>query len=223
MPVGVAQQEECERFPAFRRGTANRQANGVKRDLTRLLKDCLSAFLVNSGVGQGRTRINRAVYLASQGAQVWMLVRRHDLADTMSRYLVDRVRGLSNIEVVTEATVSGVEGKAGMLKAISWRVQPVIARFREGRKFLALASFRSASPSGDQTSIMNCALKSRCAVRAPMQIMYKMSVDLSDVDRRTHRMGAAIARTIVATPCVAARLTNPFRSSARASIRDFAS
>jgi len=39
----------------------------------------------------------------------------------MSRYLVDRVAGLSNVEVVTQANVSGLEGRDGMLEAIRWR------------------------------------------------------------------------------------------------------
>ena len=56
------------------------------------------------------------VYLASQGAKVWMLVRRSDLAEAMSRYLVDRIRGLANVEVVTGATISGLEGRDGVLK-----------------------------------------------------------------------------------------------------------
>ena len=55
-------------------------------------------------VGAGNSAGQAAVYLASQSAKVWMLVRRSDLAATMSRYLVDRIRGLANIEVVTEAT-----------------------------------------------------------------------------------------------------------------------
>src|SRR5262249_30104512 len=73
-------------------------------------------------VGAGNSAGQAAVYLASQGAKVWMLVRRHDLAATMSRYLVDRIRGLSNIEVVTGATVSGLEGQDGLLEAVSWRL-----------------------------------------------------------------------------------------------------
>ena len=51
-----------------------------------------------------------------------MLVRRPDLAATMSRYLVDRIRGLANLEVVTDATISGLEGHDGVLQAVRWRV-----------------------------------------------------------------------------------------------------
>jgi thioredoxin reductase (NADPH) len=52
-------------------------------------------------VGAGNSAGQAVVYLASQGVKVWMLVRRSDLSATMSRYLVDRIRGLANVEVVT--------------------------------------------------------------------------------------------------------------------------
>ena len=39
----------------------------------------------------------------------------------MSRYLVDRIAGLSNVEVVTQAQVSGLEGEDGVLEAVRWR------------------------------------------------------------------------------------------------------
>jgi thioredoxin reductase (NADPH) len=62
-------------------------------------------------VGAGNSAGQAVVYLAGQGVKVSMLVRRQDLAETMSRYLVDRIRSLPNIEVVTGATVSGLEGR----------------------------------------------------------------------------------------------------------------
>jgi thioredoxin reductase (NADPH) len=73
-------------------------------------------------VGAGNSAGQAAVYLASQGVKVWMLVRREDLAATMSRYLVDRIQSLPNIEVVTGATVSGLEGHDGVLDAVRWRI-----------------------------------------------------------------------------------------------------
>jgi thioredoxin reductase (NADPH) len=59
--------------------------------------------------------------LASQAAKVWLLVRGADLAASMSRYLVDRIAGLANVEVLTQASVTGLEGHDGMLEAIRWR------------------------------------------------------------------------------------------------------
>jgi thioredoxin reductase (NADPH) len=41
----------------------------------------------------------------------------------MSSYLVDRIGGLANVEVVFNAEVSGLEGKAGILEAIRWRLR----------------------------------------------------------------------------------------------------
>jgi thioredoxin reductase (NADPH) len=74
-------------------------------------------------VGAGNSAGQAAVYLASQGAKVWMLVRGDDLAATMSRYLVDRIRSLTNVELVTGATVSGLEGRDGILEAVRWRLR----------------------------------------------------------------------------------------------------
>ena len=72
-------------------------------------------------VGAGNSAGQAAVYLASQGAKVYMLVRRPNLSETMSRYLVDRIRSLANIEVVTGATISVLEGRDGVLNAVRWQ------------------------------------------------------------------------------------------------------
>jgi len=73
-------------------------------------------------VGAGNSAGQAAVYLASQGAKVWMLVRRSDLGATMSRYLVERIRGLANVQVVTGATVNALSGRDGMLEAVCWQI-----------------------------------------------------------------------------------------------------
>ena len=75
-------------------------------------------------VGGGNSAGQAAVYLASQVAKVWLLVRGPDLSASMSRYLVDRIASLSNVEVVTRAQVSGLEGRDGTLEAIRWRLSP---------------------------------------------------------------------------------------------------
>ena len=73
-------------------------------------------------VGAGNSAGQAVVYLASQVAKVWLLVRGRDLASSMSRYLVDRIEGLHNVEVVTGAQVTGLEGRDNLLQAIRWRV-----------------------------------------------------------------------------------------------------
>src|SRR5215204_844425 len=72
-------------------------------------------------VGAGNSAGQATVYLASQVAKVWLLVRGPDLAASMSRYLVDRIAGLANVEVLTQTNVTGLEGRDGVLEAIRWR------------------------------------------------------------------------------------------------------
>jgi thioredoxin reductase (NADPH) len=73
-------------------------------------------------IGAGNSAGQAAVYLAGQVAKVWLLVRGADLNASMSRYLVDRINGLPNVEVVTGARVTHLEGQGGMLEAIRWRL-----------------------------------------------------------------------------------------------------
>jgi thioredoxin reductase (NADPH) len=72
-------------------------------------------------VGAGNSAGQAAVYLASHVAKVWLLVRGPDLAASMSRYLVDRIAGLPNVEVLTRTNVAGLEGRDGVLEALRWR------------------------------------------------------------------------------------------------------
>jgi thioredoxin reductase (NADPH) len=72
-------------------------------------------------VGGGNSAGQAVVYLAGKAAKVWLLVRGPGLEAGMSRYLVDRIAALSNVEVVTQAEVIGLEGHDGMLEAVRWR------------------------------------------------------------------------------------------------------
>jgi thioredoxin reductase (NADPH) len=72
-------------------------------------------------VGAGNSAGQAVVYLASQVRKVWLLVRGPSLAAKMSRYLVDRIAGLANVEVLTQTRVTGLEGNGGMLEAVRWR------------------------------------------------------------------------------------------------------
>ena len=98
-------------------------------------------------VGAGNSAGQAVVYLASQGVKVWMLVRRSDLSATMSRYLVDRIRGLANVEVVTGATISELEGRDGVLEAVRWRIGATGEEVRRPVNHLFL--FIGAEPNTD--------------------------------------------------------------------------
>jgi thioredoxin reductase (NADPH) len=98
-------------------------------------------------VGAGNSAGQAAVFLASQGAKVSMLVRGPGLAATMSRYLVERIKGLANIELVTGAQVSGLEGSNGMLEAVRWRLTATGQDVRKPMRHLFL--FIGAEPNTD--------------------------------------------------------------------------
>jgi thioredoxin reductase (NADPH) len=72
-------------------------------------------------VGAGNSAGQATVYLASQASKVWLLARGGDIGASMSQYLVDRIRGLANVEVQTRAEITSLEGSDGVLDAISWR------------------------------------------------------------------------------------------------------
>ena len=73
-------------------------------------------------VGAGNSAGQATVYLATRAAKVWLIVRGRSLEASMSRYLVDRIRGLENVTLVTEAEISGLEGSHGTLEAVRWRL-----------------------------------------------------------------------------------------------------
>jgi thioredoxin reductase (NADPH) len=72
-------------------------------------------------VGAGNSAGQAVVYLASKVSKVWLLARGGDIATSMSRYLVDRIAGLPNVEVLTRTEVTELEGSDGRLTAISCR------------------------------------------------------------------------------------------------------
>jgi thioredoxin reductase (NADPH) len=107
-------------------------------------------------VGAGNSAGQAVVYLASQVSKVWLLVRGRDLASSMSRYLVDRITGLSNVEVLTQTTVTGVEGRDAMLEAIRWRAGRSGEEVRRPIQHLFL--FIGADPNTDWLSGSGVAL-----------------------------------------------------------------
>ena len=75
-------------------------------------------------VGAGNSAGQAVVYLASRVAKVWMIVRGKSLGASMSRYLVDRITGLPNVEVLLETEVVALEGESGVLQAVRFRHTP---------------------------------------------------------------------------------------------------
>ncbi|MDE2138645.1 MAG: FAD-dependent oxidoreductase [Gammaproteobacteria bacterium] len=72
-------------------------------------------------VGGGNSAGQAIVFLAGGSRKIWVLLRGTDLGAKMSTYLVDRIRGLANVEVVPEASVTALEGANGKLQTLRWR------------------------------------------------------------------------------------------------------
>jgi thioredoxin reductase (NADPH) len=72
-------------------------------------------------VGGGNSAGQAVAYLASQAKKVWHVIRAPGLEASMSRYLIERLRGLPNVELVTRAEISGLDGPGDRLESITWR------------------------------------------------------------------------------------------------------
>jgi thioredoxin reductase (NADPH) len=73
-------------------------------------------------VGGGNSAGQGAVFLAQHASKVHMLVRGPGLAASMSRYLIDRIDAIPNIEVHFGCELTRLEGdETGRLAAVAWR------------------------------------------------------------------------------------------------------
>jgi len=71
--------------------------------------------------GAGNSAGQAVVFLAGKVKKLWMVVRGKNLEATMSQYLVDRIRALPNVEVVTRTEICGFEGNEGSLQKVRLR------------------------------------------------------------------------------------------------------
>ena len=151
-------------------------------------------------VGAGNSAGQAAVYLASQSAKVWMLVRGADVGASMSRYLVDRIEGHANIEVLTRAQVSGLEGRDGILEALRWRLGANGQEVRRPIRHLFL--FIGAEPNTDWLAGSGVALDAKrfvltgedaCRDRHPLETSRRGVFAIGDVRSKSiKRVAAAV-------------------------------
>jgi thioredoxin reductase (NADPH) len=97
-------------------------------------------------VGGGNSAGQAAVFLAGYAARVLLLTRR-PIHATMSSYLVDRIAGTSNIEVVEGAEVSNLGGRGSRLADLEWREIDSTAEANRSIRHLFL--FIGADPNTD--------------------------------------------------------------------------
>jgi thioredoxin reductase (NADPH) len=110
-------------------------------------------------VGAGNSAGQAVVFLASQVSKVWLLARGPSLGASMSSYLVERIAGLPNVEVVLHSEVNRLEGRDGVLEAIHWQHRPSGAESRHPIRHLFL--FIGAEPNTSWLSESDVALDAK--------------------------------------------------------------
>jgi thioredoxin reductase (NADPH) len=97
-------------------------------------------------VGGGNSAGQATVFLAARSKQVTLVARR-PLSETMSKYLVERIESLPNVEVVIGCEISSLDGKPGELEAITVRERSSGNDLKFPARFLF--SFIGAEPNTD--------------------------------------------------------------------------
>ena len=130
-------------------------------------------------VGAGNSAGQAVVYLSSQVAKVWLIVRGPSLDASMSRYLVDRIAARPNVEVLTETTVTALDGQAGILKAIRCRSQRSGEEVRRAIRHLFL--FIGAEPNTAWLSGSGVTLDDKGFVRTGANVLRPLETSLPGV------------------------------------------
>ncbi len=119
-------------------------------------------------VGAGNSAGQAVVYLATQARKVWVLVRGASLEASMSRYLVERIAGLPNVEVCLRTEVTALEGEGSALQAVRWRDVPSGEERRRPIQHLFL--FIGANPNTSWLSPSDVALDAKGFVRTGAEL-----------------------------------------------------
>jgi thioredoxin reductase (NADPH) len=97
--------------------------------------------------GAGNSAGQAVVYLAPQVKKLWMVVRGRRLEDTMSQYLVDRIKALPNVELLLRTEICGLEGAEHALEQVRWKDRD--SGQESCRPLRHLFSFIGADPNTD--------------------------------------------------------------------------
>ena len=131
-------------------------------------------------VGAGNSAGQATVFLASQAAKVRLIVRGEGLEASMSKYLIDRIANLPNVEVVTHAEVSALHGRDGMLESITRRDRRTGEETTVALRHLFL--FIGADPNTDWLAGSGVLLDDKGFVRTGAEIADKRRLFETSVD-----------------------------------------
>jgi thioredoxin reductase (NADPH) len=106
--------------------------------------------------GAGNSAGQAVVFLADKVKKLWMVVRGRNLEDSMSQYLIDRIKVLPNVEVLLRTEICALEGAEAALRRVRWRNRDTGAESEHeiGHVF----SFIGADPNTDWLSSSDIAL-----------------------------------------------------------------
>jgi thioredoxin reductase (NADPH) len=114
-------------------------------------------------VGGGNSAGQAVVYLADKVAKLSLVVRGPGLEETMSRYLIERISALPNVELITDCEMIALEGRDGVLEAARWRHCRSGEETRRAIRHLFL--FIGADPNTDWLTNCDVALDQNGFVR----------------------------------------------------------
>ena len=155
-------------------------------------------------VGGGNSAGQAAVYMAQQGSPVSLVVRRRELAETMSQYLIERIEADDRIKVLHHTEVRGLAGDTHLEEVT---LEDNQSGERRTVPCQGLFCFIGAVPADGVARRLRAArpvrvrrhrsIASRCR-RAQLRLRRPRSVAVRDVDPRRVRRGRRAQRLVQA-------------------------
>ncbi len=164
-------------------------------------------------VGGGNSAGQAAVFLSAHVAKVWMLVRGPGLAASMSKYLIDRIASIPNIELRTRSEIVSLTGEPGSgIESITWRHH--VTKVEEKRPIRNVFLFLGADPAAQWLAGCNVAVDNKGFVttgsdpRLPLETTVRGVFAIGDIRAgSTKRVGAAIGEGAAVVAQIHAVLT----------------
>jgi thioredoxin reductase (NADPH) len=149
-------------------------------------------------VGGGNSAGQAAVFLSGHASKVWMVVRGPGLAASMSKYLIDRIAAISNIELVPRTEIVALAGDSSSgVESVTWRNR--VTKAETTRPIRNVFLFLGADPTTQWLEGCDVAVDDKKFVitgsepRRPLETSVRGVFAIGDVRAgSTKRVGAAI-------------------------------